>query len=145
MAGSKYADDAVGRNSDPADPSQSWISQYEAESAKATAPDPAPHPQGHFGFNENGIIDLSGNVWEWTSTCYTRSTLSADGSVLSAIDNCGVRIVEGRHRAYMTDFVRDAKTGGCAVGAPPDNLGMRLVREEPGFLSRHWLRSFVRG
>ncbi len=69
----------------------------------------------------------------------------ADGSVISAIGNCGVRIVEGRHRAYMTDFVRDAKTGGCAVGAPPDLLGMRLVREEPGLLSRQWLRGFFRG
>jgi hypothetical protein len=31
----------------------------------------------------------------------------------------------------MSYFVRDGRRGGCAVGAPPDNLGFRLVRE-PG-------------
>jgi hypothetical protein len=35
----------------------------------------------------------------------------------------------GQHRAYVTDFIRDARAGGCAVGVPPDNLGFRLVRE----------------
>jgi hypothetical protein len=40
-----------------------------------------------------------------------------------------VRAVEGQHRAYVTDFIRDAKAGGCAVGVPPDNLGFRLVVE----------------
>jgi hypothetical protein len=38
--------------------------------------------------------------------------------------------VEGQHRAYVTDFIRDAKAGGCAVGVPPDNLGFRLVVEQ---------------
>jgi hypothetical protein len=37
-------------------------------------------------------------------------------------------VVEGRHRAYVTNFVRDARAGGCAVGVPPANLGFRLVR-----------------
>ena len=142
LAGSKYADDAIGGNSDPADPSQRWIRQYQAGSAKAGLPDPVVHASGFYGSHEYGLADLSGNVWEWTSTCYTRTALSADGSVNSVIDNCGVRIAEGGHRAYMTSFIRDAKSGGCSVGAPPDHLGMRLVREEPGFLSRQWLRRF---
>ena len=44
--------------------------------------------------------------------------------------NCGVRVVEGQHRSYMTDFIRDPRSGGCAVGKPPSNLGFRLVRDE---------------
>jgi hypothetical protein len=40
-----------------------------------------------------------------------------------------VRIAEGQHRSYVTDFVRDARAGGCAAGLPPSNLGFRLVRE----------------
>ena len=44
--------------------------------------------------------------------------------------NCGVRVVEGQHRAYVTDFIRDARAGGCAAGMPPSNLGFRLVRDD---------------
>jgi hypothetical protein len=44
--------------------------------------------------------------------------------------NCGVRVVQGAHRTYMTDFIRDPRTGGCAAaGVPPANLGFRLVIE----------------
>jgi formylglycine-generating enzyme required for sulfatase activity len=145
LAGSKYADDGVSGNQDAAGPAQRWISQYEAESAKAGLPDPVIHSSGFFGSNEYGLMDLSGNVWEWTSACYTRTALSDNGSLISAIDNCGVRVAEGSHRAYMTAFIRDAKSGGCSVGAPPDHLGMRLVREEPNFPSWQWTRRWLRG
>jgi hypothetical protein len=30
----------------------------------------------------------------------------------------------------MTDFVRDARSGGCSAGVPPTNLGFRLVRDD---------------
>ena len=30
----------------------------------------------------------------------------------------------------MTDFIRDARAGGCSVGTPPSNLGFRLVRDD---------------
>jgi hypothetical protein len=30
----------------------------------------------------------------------------------------------------MTDFIRDARSGGCSVETPPANLGFRLVRED---------------
>ena len=36
-----------------------------------------------------------------------------------------------QHRTYVTDFIRDARAGGCAAGVPPTNLGFRLVREPP--------------
>ena len=29
----------------------------------------------------------------------------------------------------MTDFIRDPRSGGCAAGVPPANLGFRLVVE----------------
>ena len=57
-------------------------------------------------------------------------TLGHDRKAVGAIENCGVHVLEGRHRAYMSNFVRDGKSGGCAVGTPPENLGFRLVREE---------------
>jgi hypothetical protein len=44
-------------------------------------------------------------------------------------ENCGVRVVEGQHRTYVADFIRDAQAGGCAVRTLPANLGFRLVRD----------------
>ena len=57
-----------------------------------------------------------------------RTALNEAGQV-SRSQNCGVRVVQGQHRAYVTDFIRDARAGGCAAGVPPSNLGFRLVVE----------------
>jgi formylglycine-generating enzyme required for sulfatase activity len=113
---------------DPSDPAQAWIARYEAESARAASVVLAPQPVGTFGRNSNGLLDVGGNVWEWTDTCFVRATLD-DGPLRVTNTNCGVRVVQGAHRTYMTDFIRDARTGGCAAGVPPANLGFRLVVE----------------
>jgi formylglycine-generating enzyme required for sulfatase activity len=113
---------------DPSDPAQAWIARYEAESARAASLVAAPQPIGAFGRNSNGLLDVGGNVWEWTSSCFVRVAL--DGEAMRVTNtNCGVRVVEGAHRTYMTDFIRDPRTGGCAAGVPPANLGFRLVVE----------------
>lgn len=119
------------------DPAQRWLARYEAESSRSV---PKPlRPIGTFGINENGLVDLSGNIWEWTNTCFRRYALDAATDVTSAgTANCGVRVVEGQHRTYVTDFIRDVRAGGCAVGTPPANLGFRLVREQSTFWERLW-------
>jgi formylglycine-generating enzyme required for sulfatase activity len=85
---------------------------------------------------------MGGNVWEWTSTCHSRTRLDAAGGVLSRIESCGVRLLEGRHRMPMSQFVQDARGGGCSMGVPPDNIGFRLVRE-PGWFES--LTTTIRG
>jgi len=130
-AGSRYSDD--GLPVDDNDPSKRWISRYERESERG-AVDAAVQPFGSFGANENGLLDASGNVWEWTSTCFVRTALDGAGRPVSTKSNCGVRVAEGAHRAYITDFIRDARAGGCAVGVPPSNLGFRLVREQASWI-----------
>lgn len=126
-AGSRWRDDVIAI--DASDPSRRWLERYEREAnLRDAAEGPSePQPIGSFGANENGLLDLSGNVWEWTSTCFTRVALDETGRAPTV--NCGVRVVEGQHRSYVTDFIRDARAGGCAAGIPPTNLGFRLVVE----------------
>ncbi len=132
-AGSKFKDDGLPVDAD--DPAKRWISRYERESDRNFS-DTAASPFGRFGVNEHGIADLAGNVWEWTTTCFVRARLDETGDGARDRINCGVRVAQGVHRAYVTDFIRDARAGGCAQGIPPSNLGFRLVREEPSWMVR---------
>jgi formylglycine-generating enzyme required for sulfatase activity len=128
-AGEKVRDEALPLV-DPADPAQAWIARYEAEANRARPGALDPQPVGTFGRNENGLQDFGGNVWEWTNSCFLRVTLEPAGAARVTNTNCGVRVVQGAHRTYMTDFIRDPRTGGCAAGVPPVNLGFRLVVED---------------
>jgi Sulfatase-modifying factor enzyme 1 len=102
------------------------LARYEAESERSVPK--ALQPIDGFGVNENGLLDVAGNAWQWTSTCFRRSLGPGAEMLTVRTENCGVRVVEGRHRIYVTDFIRDARAGGCAVETPPANLGFRLVR-----------------
>lgn len=124
-AGSRFQDDGATELAPPADPGRRVLALYDQDAGRDDGLDKALQPIGSFGANEHGLLDLAGNVWEWTDTCFARTTLDAGGE---AVVNCGVRLVEGRHRTYLPDFIRDARAGGCAVGKPPSNIGFRLVR-----------------
>lgn len=115
---------------DPADPAQAWIARYDTEANRERPFALDPQPVGTFGRNKRGLQDVSGNVWEWTNTCFLRFSIEPTGSARIINTNCGVRVVQGAHRTYMTDFIRDPRTGGCAAGVPPANLGFRLVVED---------------
>jgi len=64
-------------------------------------------------------------------TCFLR--ISLDGGEQRVTNtNCSVRVVQGAHRTYMTDFIRDPRACGCAAGVPPAHLGFHLVVERDG-------------
>jgi formylglycine-generating enzyme required for sulfatase activity len=130
-AGSRFTDDGLPADGDP---SKRWLARYAREAAADE--DTRTRAFGAFGANENGLLDFAGNVWEWTTTCFVRAMLDDAGRTIRQTSNCGVRVAEGAHRAYVTDFIRDARAGGCASGTPPTNLGFRLVRDPRSSLSQ---------
>ncbi|MFC5386212.1 SUMF1/EgtB/PvdO family nonheme iron enzyme [Aquamicrobium segne] len=128
-AAERLQDDALGLPEEATDnPATRWLARYNAETGSEPR-DPEPKPRGHFGENSKGIADIAGNVWDWTTSCYLRATVDGNDKITRSIENCGVRVLGGRHRSYMSHFIRDGKSGGCAAGLAPDNLGIRLVRE----------------
>lgn len=127
-AGERGFDEGFPEEANGADPSRRWIAAYRREVARRGTADLELHPRGHFGTNDVGVADIGGNVWEWTETCFQNGTLTPDGAAIATrSEYCGVRAVQGKHRGFIVDFVRDARTGGCAAGVPPDYLGFRLV------------------
>ncbi|WP_323014115.1 SUMF1/EgtB/PvdO family nonheme iron enzyme [Devosia sp.] len=136
-AGSRFVDDALNIAENNANPALRWLANYEKEAARQSAAQPMPRVLGAFGANENGLMDMAGNVWEWTQTCNAHVHIDAAGAVLSQLPACTIRVLEGQHRTPMSVFIRDARSGGCSVGVPPDNLGFRLVRQaEPNWFER---------
>jgi len=126
-AGENRPDEALGID-DSSNPALRWLADYELEAKRDSASGRTLVPLGSFGTNEHDIADIAGNVWEWTQTCHRRVQIDAAGATLSEVPACSIRVLDGQHRAPMSVFVRDAKSGGCSVGTPPANFGFRLVR-----------------
>ena len=128
-AANLFHDNMVVDEADAANPAKRWIATYESQAAADRPIDSRPQPFGTYGHNSNGLADVAGNIWDWTSTCFARHAADKSGRPTET-ESCGVRVVEGAHRTYLTDFVRNPKGGACSVGTPPNNLGIRLVRDD---------------
>lgn len=125
-AANKYQEEGY-LPSDKDNPAVRWLAEYEREASRARGRVKPAQKFGTFGENKLGVLDMAGNVWEWTNTCF--ATYSVNVLPLKPRENCGIKFLGGAHIAAMPDFIRDPKNGACSVGLPPANLGFRLVRK----------------
>jgi formylglycine-generating enzyme required for sulfatase activity len=72
-------------------------------------------PAGSFPANPYGLVDMNGNVWEWTGDCW------------SAPQGCGHRVIKGGSWYYYSPnaTVRARAHNDAAMGSY--NIGIRVV------------------
>jgi formylglycine-generating enzyme required for sulfatase activity len=85
------------------------------------------------GQTPEGLVDMTGNTWDWISSLYTPYLYdAADGR--EALSPPGARrVVRGGAWNGGRGLARASFRGGDAPGDRSDNVGLRVVRSSPSF------------
>ena len=84
-------------------------------------------PVGRYQANPLGIFDISGNVWEWTSDCWSKGY-----SVEDAPEICGFRTFRGSAWMNSETSLRSANRSKNGPSDRLNTVGFRLALDEDG-------------
>ena len=86
-------------------------------------------PVASFPANSWGLVDMHGNVWEWTQDCYHNSYKGApeDGSAWLE-KNCESRVLRGGSWYSLPRGLRSALRNGINPSGRNNNIGFRISR-----------------
>ncbi|HVI52325.1 MAG TPA: formylglycine-generating enzyme family protein [Candidatus Sulfotelmatobacter sp.] len=98
------------------------VAWYTSNSRRSTQPAEAKRP------NKYGLYDMSGNLWEWTSDCWSQSIPDiADGQPYRD-QECASHVLKGGSwGAYPPQLKRSSRRSDIDVKCP--YIGLRLVRD----------------
>jgi formylglycine-generating enzyme required for sulfatase activity len=97
-------------------------------------------PVGHFprGASPYGVLDMAGNVWEWTSSLYRRYPYRADdGREDPRLSE--PRVLRGGSYNHDLRQIRCAARDQMAAGARDVYIGFRVAKAGPGVLDFDWV------
>ena len=119
LAGRRYA---FGDNFDPA-----YCNTFETHIRSTT-------PIGVFpgGETPEGLVDMTGNTWEWTSSCYMDYPYNAVDGREDPVTPGARRVVRGGSWGGVPSLVRAAFRLGYDLGYRDGSLGLRVARSSPG-------------
>lgn len=85
-------------------------------------------PVGRFpqGASPYGVLDMAGNVWEWTSSLYRPYPYRADDG-REAVTPGGIRVVRGGSYNHNLRQIRCAARDGMAAGVRDVYIGFRVA------------------
>ena len=97
---------------------------------------PGTAPSGSFWANNFGLLDVYGNVWEWTADCYHRTYVGAPTDGSAWVDNCErdkdgsvMRVLRGGSYFDIPERMRSSQRLAFAQEDAYGIAGFRVLRE----------------